>query len=77
MVPAANQLEEHGMFVTGKHEDPDLGLDLVEIVEIKGHPFFIGCQFHPEFLSKPLRAHPLFQNFIHYAVKNQKADKSE
>jgi len=35
----------------------------VEIVEIPGHPFFIGCQFHPEFKSKPLEPHPLFKSF--------------
>lgn len=38
--------------------------DLVEIVELKDHPWFVGCQFHPEFQSKPDRAHPLFRQFI-------------
>ena len=36
----------------------------VEIVEIPTHPFFLGCQFHPEFKSKPLEPHPLFREFI-------------
>jgi CTP synthase len=36
----------------------------VEIVEIPGHPYFIGCQFHPEFKSKPLEPHPLFKAFV-------------
>jgi len=36
----------------------------VEMVEIPGHPYFIGCQFHPEFKSKPLEPHPLFQEFV-------------
>jgi CTP synthase len=36
----------------------------VEIIEIPGHPFFIGCQFHPEFKSKPLEPHPLFKAFV-------------
>jgi len=36
----------------------------VEIVEIPGHPYFLGCQFHPEFKSKPLEPHPLFQEFV-------------
>ena len=36
----------------------------VEIVEIPGHPYFLGCQFHPEFKSKPLEPHPLFREFI-------------
>jgi CTP synthase len=38
--------------------------NLVEMVEIPGHPWFVGCQFHPEFKSKPLNAHPLFRDFI-------------
>jgi CTP synthase len=37
---------------------------LVEIVELKDHPWFLGCQFHPEFKSKPLKPHPLFKAFI-------------
>ena len=41
---------------------PDYGL--VETVEIKGHPWFLSCQFHPEFKSKPLKPHPLFKAFI-------------
>jgi CTP synthase len=36
----------------------------VEIVEIPDHPYFLGCQFHPEFKSKPLEPHPLFSNFV-------------
>ena len=43
-------------------------LDLVEIVELKDHPFFVGVQFHPEFQSKPLKAHPLFTAFVKAAV---------
>ncbi|MFW6160430.1 MAG: glutamine amidotransferase-related protein, partial [Acidobacteriota bacterium] len=38
--------------------------DLVEIIEVKKHPWFLGCQFHPEFKSKPLSPHPLFEAFI-------------
>ena len=41
---------------------PDKGL--VEIVELKDHPWFLGCQFHPEFRSKPMDPHPLFREFI-------------
>jgi CTP synthase len=49
----------------------------VEMVEIPEHPFFIGCQFHPEFKSKPLEPHPLFQSFIGAAYENgrQRQDK--
>jgi CTP synthase len=43
----------------------------VEIVEIPGHPFFLGCQFHPEFKSKPLEPHPLFRAFIEAAYENR------
>jgi CTP synthase len=45
----------------------------VEIVEIPGHPFFLGCQFHPEFKSKPLEPHPLFREFIIASYKNRQA----
>ncbi len=53
-------LERHGMVFSGL--SPDGGL--VEIMELPGHPWFVGCQFHPEFQSRPLRAHPLFRAFI-------------
>jgi CTP synthase len=43
--------------------------NLVEIMELKGHPWFLGVQFHPEFQSKPNRAHPLFAAFIAAAIK--------
>lgn len=44
--------------------------NLVEIVEIKDHPFMIGCQFHPEFLSRPNKPHPLFNGFIKASIQN-------
>ncbi len=53
-------LEKNGMVVSGIC--PDAGL--VEIVEIPDHPWFLGCQFHPEFKSKPIDPHPLFKDFI-------------
>ena len=43
----------------------------VEIVEIPGHPYFLGCQFHPEFKSKPLEPHPLFREFIAASYRNR------
>jgi CTP synthase len=49
----------------------------VEIVEIPGHPFFLGCQFHPEFKSKPLEPHPLFREFIKASYKNRRSRASE
>jgi CTP synthase len=44
--------------------------DLVEIVELAGHPFFVGVQFHPEFKSAPLRPHPIFRGFVAAALKH-------
>jgi CTP synthase len=44
---------------------------LVEIGELADHPFMLGCQFHPEFKSRPTRPHPLFQAFIKAAVEHQ------
>jgi CTP synthase len=49
----------------------------VEIVEIPGHPYFLGCQFHPEFKSKPLEPHPLFREFITASYKNRQHRLSE
>lgn len=60
--------KEKGLVVSGVF--PDEGL--AEIVELKGHPWFVGCQFHPEFRSKPVRAHPLFREFIRASIKAQK-----
>ena len=45
---------------------------LVEIIELKNHPWFVGCQFHPEFKSKPDDAHPLFREFVAAVLKNSK-----
>jgi CTP synthase len=47
--------------------------NLVEIVELKNHPWFLAVQFHPEFQSKPNRAHPLFAAFIGAAIKSRKS----
>ncbi len=53
-------LAEHGLRLSG--QSPDGGL--VEIIELPEHPWFLGCQFHPELKSRPTRPHPLFQSFI-------------
>jgi CTP synthase len=58
------QLEEKGLLVSGKHVNKETGVDLVEMVELPNHPWFLGTQAHPEFLSKPLQPHPLFAAFI-------------
>jgi CTP synthase len=46
--------------------------DLVEIIELKPHRWFVGCQFHPEFKSKPIAPHPLFREFISAAIRYNK-----
>jgi CTP synthase len=48
---------------------------LVEIVELKDHPWFLGCQFHPEFKSRPMDCHPLFKGFVKAALQNRQALK--
>ena len=63
-----DQLKRAGMVVSGINPRRNL----VEIIELKNHPWFLGVQFHPEFQSKPNRAHPLFAAFIAAAIKNQK-----
>ncbi len=64
-------LEAHGMVFSGIHPD----LNLVEIVELKDHPHFIASQFHPEFKSRPTKAHPLFSSFVKAAIDYQKKCK--
>ncbi|KKW14236.1 MAG: CTP synthetase [Parcubacteria group bacterium GW2011_GWA2_50_10] len=58
-------LQSKGMVFSGVNPDRDL----VEIAELKEHPFFLGTQFHPEFKSRPLRPHPLFRAFIKASCK--------
>ncbi len=53
------------MIVSGASPDNNL----VEIVELADHPWFLGCQFHPEFKSKPMKPHPLFRDFIKAALQ--------
>ncbi|MEK9783513.1 MAG: gamma-glutamyl-gamma-aminobutyrate hydrolase family protein, partial [Opitutales bacterium] len=55
-----DELEAAGLMVAGVNPERDL----VEIVEVKDHPWFVAVQFHPEFQSKPTKAHPLFAAFI-------------
>ena len=61
------QLTKAGLVFTG--ESPD-GM-LVEIVERPDHPWFVACQFHPEFKSTPLNAHPLFRDFVAATLKQR------
>ena len=61
-----DRLSSKGLMVVGKSKDKML----VEVIELKDHPWFVGCQFHPEFTSDPRRGHPLFSGFIK-AAKNR------
>lgn len=65
------QLENKGMLLAGTSPDNNL----VEVIELPKHPFFIGTQFHPEFNSRPLTGHPLFNGFIAASLKRQKTKK--
>jgi CTP synthase len=67
------KLEEKGLVISGTSPSGDL----VEIVEIKDHPWFLGCQFHPEFKSRPMNPHPLFRDFIKAALNQSGFRKIE
>jgi CTP synthase len=67
------RLEEMGMLVSGVFEETNL----VEMIELEGHPWFVGCQFHPEFRSRPLEPHPLFYGFVGAAVRAMRDKKKE
>jgi CTP synthase len=60
-------LKAAGLVISGISPDGEL----VEIVEMKGHPWFLGCQFHPEFKSRPRKPHPLFTAFIAAALNKK------
>ncbi len=60
-----DRLAESGLVISGMSPNGEL----VEIVEIKDHPWFLGCQFHPEFKSRPMNPHPLFRDFIKAALE--------
>lgn len=64
-----DRLKENGMIFSGTSPSGEL----VEIIEINGHPWFLGCQFHPEFKSRPMTPHPLFRGFIKASLKNSES----
>lgn len=66
------KLEKVGLLFSGMH----VAMDLVEITEIKDHPFMVGSQFHPEFQSSPIKIHPLFKKFME-TVAHQSIDTKE
>jgi CTP synthase len=66
------RLEKAGMQFSGKSIDGRL----VEVVEIPDHPWFLACQFHPEFTSTPRQGHPLFSGFVKAASQYKKVTSS-
>ncbi len=65
-------LENNGMVISGASPDNDL----VEMIELKDHPWFVGCQFHPELKSRATNAHPLFREFVSAAIEYKKSKNS-
>ena len=65
------QFAKKGLIISGKSPDGKLP----EIVELKDHPWFIGVQYHPELLSKPLSPHPLFNSFVEACIESKKHDR--
>lgn len=68
-----DRLSEAGLVLSGLSPDGHL----VEMIELSDHPYFVACQFHPEFKSQPLKAHPLFEHFVAAALARRNARKSE
>ena len=68
-----DRLEKVGLAATGVSPDNNL----VEIMELRGHPWFLGCQFHPELKSRPLDCHPLFRGLIKAAVIRRSAQQAK
>jgi len=63
----AEDLVRRGLRITGQSPDGRF----VEIIELSDHPWFLACQFHPEFKSKPLAPHPLFRSFVAACLKHR------
>jgi CTP synthase len=61
-------LEEKGLVISGISPDERL----VEMIELADHPYFVGCQFHPELKSRAIKAHPLFREFVKASIENSK-----
>lgn len=69
-------LEDAGLRFSGQSPDGEL-VEIVELDQPSGHPWFLGCQFHPEFKSGPLNPHPLFKAFVCAALKNVQKKTTE
>ena len=64
------RIEAAGLVVGARARSESAG-DLCEMIELPGHPWFFGCQFHPEFTSNPRRGHPLFIGFVRAALQQR------
>jgi len=62
-----DQMAEKGFLISGTSPDGALA----ELIELRDHPFFLACQYHPEFQSKPNKPHPLFSGFIRACLAHQ------
>lgn len=65
------QLAAHGLVQSGTSPDGTL----VEMIELPNHPYFVACQFHPEFKSRPTAPHPLFSRFVRAALSHRSASQ--
>lgn len=72
-----DEIAAKGMIFSGFCRDPRVNAKggLVEMIELKEHPYFVGCQFHPEFKSKPLAPHPLFSSFVAASLQASKGNR--
>jgi CTP synthase len=68
-----DQLAQHGFLVSGTSPDGNL----VEVIELRDHPWFVAVQCHPEFKSKPTKAHPLFRAFVQAGLDHREAKKAD
>jgi len=68
-----DRMNAKGFIISGTSPDGTLA----ELIELRDHPYFVGCQYHPEFQSKPNKPHPLFKAFIAAALAFQSGEKSK
>ncbi len=68
-----SELEKNGLIISGLSPDKEL----VEMIELENHPWFVGVQFHPELKSRATKAHPLFREFIKASVKQATIGKKD
>jgi CTP synthase len=67
------KMNEKGFVISGTSPDGTLA----ELIELRDHPYFVGCQYHPEFQSKPNKPHPLFRGFIQACLAYQSRGKRD